>query len=81
MWVGFVKLRDFPAWTQWMAFLFSLSAICFALFHILEAPMIQLGNKIVEGRLMRVFERRAPRVHASPELQELAMAETTGERG
>lgn len=46
IWLGFDKLGGQPVPMQWLVFLTSLAAASFVLYHLVEAPMIQLGKRL-----------------------------------
>lgn len=50
-WLAFVRLHDLPAAAQWFVFVVSAVALPVVLYHALEAPMINLGNRLVVARL------------------------------
>lgn len=57
LWLSFVKLGWLPIALQWMAFLLLMAGIPVAAYHLLEAPLIDVGRKIAN----RWSSRPAPR--------------------
>jgi peptidoglycan/LPS O-acetylase OafA/YrhL len=49
MWFAFVALGKSPMLIQWAVFLAGLVGVPVLLYHALEAPMIRVGNRVVEG--------------------------------
>jgi peptidoglycan/LPS O-acetylase OafA/YrhL len=51
IWAAFVGLRRLPAASQWIIFAAILVSIPVLLYHGVEAPLINIGKRIVEGWL------------------------------
>jgi peptidoglycan/LPS O-acetylase OafA/YrhL len=50
IWISFVVLSNIPWPLQWVLFVTSVVALPVAAYHLLEAPMIELGTRIVQRR-------------------------------
>jgi peptidoglycan/LPS O-acetylase OafA/YrhL len=68
IWLAFMELHWLPMWAQWAAFVVSLALICFAFYHLVEAPMIQAGSAAVRCFVSRGEERRSARGASTVEL-------------
>jgi peptidoglycan/LPS O-acetylase OafA/YrhL len=51
IWFAFQALAAVPKAGQWAIFVLSASVLPFVLYHLIEAPMIQLGRRIAQPRL------------------------------
>jgi polysaccharide pyruvyl transferase WcaK-like protein/peptidoglycan/LPS O-acetylase OafA/YrhL len=46
MWLAFQAMNSLPKFGQWIVFVLAVSLIPYALYHLIEAPMIQYGRRI-----------------------------------
>jgi len=64
IWLVFQQLGRFPWFVKWLMFLGSVTLIPYVLYHLLEAPMVRLGNRLAaEYRITRLGLRGT--VHSS----------------
>jgi peptidoglycan/LPS O-acetylase OafA/YrhL len=53
MWLAFVRFHSLPLTVQWVVFAGALVAVCVTFYHLLEAPMIRVGNRLLEAIVVR----------------------------
>jgi peptidoglycan/LPS O-acetylase OafA/YrhL len=58
IWLAFVYCAKLAKIAQWMIFAATLLALCPLLYHLIEEPMIRLGNRIIEKSSPMVAEKR-----------------------
>jgi peptidoglycan/LPS O-acetylase OafA/YrhL len=66
IWLAFVKCHSLPMPGQWLIFAVSLMVLSIGLYHLLEEPMIKVGNRLVESF------HPAPAIKGTPEFGESA---------
>jgi peptidoglycan/LPS O-acetylase OafA/YrhL len=56
IWFAFRKLGGLPLWEQWAALAITATLSPVILYHAVEAPMIRLGNLLIEGKYRKTQE-------------------------
>ena len=46
IWFAFVKLKSFPVPMRWAALVLLMVAVPVAAYHLLEAPLIEIGRRL-----------------------------------
>lgn len=54
LWLGFMKLHSLPIALQWTVFFLVVAIVPVALFHLIESPMIKVGNRAVRHLVPRM---------------------------
>jgi len=53
IWFAFDRLKNFSAWTQWIAFVITAVCSVYFAYNAIEAPMIRLGSKVASSLVKR----------------------------
>lgn len=56
IWFAFRKLGGLPLWEQWAVLAITATLSPVILYHAVEAPMIRLGNSLMEGKYRKTQE-------------------------
>lgn len=75
IWFGFQYLAKTPLAVQWSVYALLVTVLPVAFFHVLENPMIKLGNRVVKSIVPRMADTTPARDTTRPQTAAAASAE------